>query len=120
MEKYGKIWGDTAPVFCQNNVEIHLVSIHAGGYCSKHRHAAKANQFLVIEGALEVRRWKAYGLEDVTTLNGGDSTTCPAGEWHQFRALTDVTAIEIYWTELDPADIERETVGGMEGAEAEQ
>ena len=34
------------------------------------------------------------------------------GEYHKFEALEDTIAYEIYWIELNPDDIVRETCGG--------
>ena len=33
------------------------------------------------------------------------------GEYHQFEAVEDTVAFELYWAEFDHEDIERETVG---------
>jgi hypothetical protein len=33
------------------------------------------------------------------------------GEYHQFEAVQDTIAFELYWAEFDHSDIERETVG---------
>lgn len=116
MEKQGKVWGETSTIFKSNNVEVHYITIKAGGFCSKHLHAHKANRFNVISGTLLIRIWKSYGsheLVDETTLDIGDEITVAPGEHHQFEAITDVQAIETYWVTLDSGDIEREVQGGM-------
>lgn len=113
--KAGKIWGNTKSLFAKNNVEIHRIEIGSGGVCSKHKHDHKFNLFYVESGSLEVRVWKnAYDLVDKTMLFAGDTTVVPPGEYHQFCALTECVAYEVYWVELDPEDISRETVGGHE------
>jgi hypothetical protein len=33
------------------------------------------------------------------------------GEYHQFEAVLDGEALELYWAEFDHDDIDRETVG---------
>jgi len=109
----GKVWGETYNIFERNGVRCMGLRIKAGGYCSKHRHKHQWNHFSVIEGDLKVRVWKNdYDLVDETWLVSGDSVEVRPGEYHQFIALTDVLAIESYWGECDPADIERDSCGG--------
>ena len=115
MTKQGKIWGETRLVFRNANAEVHLITAKQGGYCSKHRHIAKFNQFHVLRGRLAVETWKReYDLCDVTELGPGDTTTCAPGEYHRFRTLEDTDALEVYWVELRADDIERDNVGGTE------
>ena len=112
--KSGKIWGTTQPIFHANNVEVHRIAIVPGGFCSKHKHLNKWNLFYIESGELVVENWRVKsGLCDETTVSAGETFAVPPGEFHRFRALTDVVAYEIYWTELDPNDITRETVGGI-------
>ena len=118
MEIKGKVWGQTSPLFLQNNVEIHRIEGKKNGYCSRHFHQSKYNMFFVESGVLKVTITKDYGsgtLDDVTILRKGEQTTVPPGQWHQFEVLEDCVAFEIYWIELNPNDIERETVGGIKG-----
>ena len=111
----GKVWGETRPLFAQNNVELHHISIDAGAHCSKHMHEHKYNQFYVLDGRLSVQVWKNdYSLIDETILDGGESTVVAPGEYHQFKALADTEALEWYWVELDARDIQRDTVGGVQ------
>lgn len=115
--KSGKVWGSTQSLFHANNVEVHRISIVPGGYCSKHKHLNKWNLFYVESGKLQVEIWREKsGLRDETEISTGEMFAVPPGEFHRFRALTDVIAYEIYWVELDPNDIIRETVGGVEKA----
>jgi len=110
----GKVWGNTVPLLQSSCIEIHKIMVDAGGYCSKHTHQSKVNAFYVIEGRLEIHRWKSYDLVDVTVLHSGDMSIVPAGEPHMFKAITPVEALEIYWAELDHDDIQRDTVGGCD------
>lgn len=110
--KAGKVWGKTEALFARNNVEVHRIEVEKGGYCSKHKHANKWNMFFVESGELEVIVWKGGEVHDSTILQAGDNTAVPPGEFHQFKAVTDVIAYEMYWVELNANDIVRETVGG--------
>jgi hypothetical protein len=51
-------------------------------------------------------------LVDTTILNDGEFMQVKPGEFHEFRALQETVAFELYWAEFDPADIVRESVGG--------
>lgn len=108
----GKVWGETQCVFAQNNVEVHRINIKKGGYCSKHLHHHKFNEFMVISGRLKVDIWMPYGLIDTTTITDNQFCVVAPGLYHLFEALEDTIALEIYWVEL-AEDISRETIGGV-------
>ena len=111
----GKIWGKTSCLFHKNNVEIHRIEVKNNGYCSKHKHEHKFNLFFIEEGELEITIYRTdanTSIEDVTTLTDGESTYVEPGLYHKFMAKRDSIAYEIYWVELDPADIIREARGG--------
>lgn len=110
--KQGKVWGVTELIHANGVLEFHRIAIDAGGTCSKHRHKYKWNGFFVESGKLLVRAWKNdYDLVDETVLEAGEFTQIKPGEFHQFAALEDTVAFELYWAEFDHSDIERETVG---------
>lgn len=109
----GKVWGYTCPLFNKNNVELHYAKIKKGGFCSKHLHKHKFNQFIVFDGLLKVTIWKDYGLEDVTMVGKDQNCIVAPGEFHQFEALQESTILEIYWVDLNINDIIREGQGGM-------
>ena len=48
---------------------------------------------------------------DITILKEGQFTQVEPGEYHQFEAVRDTVAFELYWAEFDHGDIERENVG---------
>jgi len=111
-DKQGKVWGETSCIFFKNNVEIHRLKTNADSQCSKHKHDHKFNMFLVESGKLTVRVWKNdYDLVDDTYLSAGESMTVKPGEYHQFIAEEPAVVYEIYWTELDQNDIDRESCG---------
>ncbi len=120
MNIQGKVWGETVPLFNQNNVEVHFVKIKKGGYCSKHCHKAKYNKFLVLHGELKVSIWKDYGtetLEDISIVRTGQECTVSPGDFHRFEAIEDTQALEIYWVDLRVDDIVRQDHGGMKADE---
>jgi quercetin dioxygenase-like cupin family protein len=116
MQIQGKVWGFTSPLFNKNNTEVHLIHAKKGGYCSKHYHKSKYNQFLVLHGKLKITVWKEYGnetLEDITILEKGMECTVSPGDFHRFEVLEDTQALEIYWVELKDNDIVRADHGGV-------
>lgn len=111
----GKVWGTTQLLFRTSNVELHRIVARAGGYCSRHTHRSKFNFFYVERGRLQIETCKA-GLDDQVELGAGQFTTVAPGVPHRFRALEETVALELYWVELDPNDIQRSDHGGMQAA----
>jgi mannose-6-phosphate isomerase-like protein (cupin superfamily) len=108
----GKVWGKTELIEANSSLEFHRIEIKAGGICSKHKHKYKWNGFFVESGKLSIKVWKNnYDLVDDTILEAGVYTRVAPGEYHQFEALEDTIAYELYWANFDHEDIERETVG---------
>lgn len=112
--KSGKVWGQTEAIFVNSALEFHRIEARADAFCSKHQHKHKWNGFYVESGKLLIRVWKNdYDLIDETVLEAGDFTAVAPGEYHQFQALADTVAFELYWAAgLNPDDIQRDTVGG--------
>lgn len=109
----GKIWGSTSEIFRAPHLQIHLLDIEKGGYCSEHRHAQKTNEFIVLIGCLEILTWPTEGGNpDRTVLRSDEQTRIPAGVWHQFRAIEKSLALELYEPAPVDQDIERRTHGG--------
>jgi quercetin dioxygenase-like cupin family protein len=109
---YGKVWGTTECIFDKNNVSIHRIEIKKGGVCSKHYHEHKYNTFFVEDGKLKISIWQTdYDLVDETILTSGDSTNIQPKLIHQFLALEDTIAYEIYYTTLEDKDIIRLNTG---------
>ena len=109
----GKVWGETENIFSNHNFEFHRIRVDKGGFCSKHLHKHKYNGFYVEEGVLVVSVWKSgYDLVDKTTICSGQFHVVPPQEYHQFEALEDTIAFELYWGEFNPNDIVRENHGG--------
>ena len=115
MNIAGKVWGSTQEIFSKLNVEIHRITVNSGGYCSKHCHEHKFNAFYVEKGTLKIKVWKNdYDLCDETIIHTGEMCVVNPKEYHQFEALDNTIAFEIYWVELDSKDIVRDDCGGIE------
>ena len=112
-EKKGKIWGTTQLLFKSGSTEVHHIEARAGGYCSRHKHQTRTNQFFVIEGLLAIALWEAADQIDITILGPGEQTTIPIGQDHLFVALEDTKAIEIYQAKCMAEDIDRKWHGGL-------
>ena len=112
--KEGKIWGNTETLLVTPLMELHRIQINDDGYCSTHKHQFKWNLFYVISGTLEINVYKLdYDLVDKTVLQAGGYMTVKPGEYHHFKAITEVKALEIYYPEPISKDIERKSVGGI-------
>lgn len=109
---HAKVWGTTEEIFDNGSVEIHRIYVKKGGYCSKHKHQYKYNNFYIESGSLEISIFRD-NLIDSTTLSGAESTSIEPNVYHMFRAIEDTVAYEIYYTELKKDDIIRENVGGF-------
>lgn len=115
VDKSGKIWGETRLIHANGTLELHRIEVKKGGFCSKHKHAWKWNGFFVESGELKIKVWKNdYDLVDETILKAGDFTRVKPGEYHQFEALDDTVAFELYYAHFDHNDIIRESVGGTD------
>lgn len=111
---YGKIWGQTEPIFAANNVEVHRIEGKKGGISSNHKHNSKQSMFYIESGIVKIVIEKNdYELIDETILEDGQSTTIHAGEWHRFEIIEDAICYEIYWATIDPLDIERKDCGKL-------
>lgn len=113
----GKIWGTTQCIFHHDNVEMHRIEVKPGGYCSIHHHRNKFNMFYIERGQLLVRIFRGDNVEakptDTSTLTAGMFSLIKPGERHQFEAVHDTVAYEVYWSILDTEDIVRDAEGGI-------
>ncbi len=114
MTRQGKTWGYTTDVFMSQNVEVHVIEVKKGGFCSIHDHK-KINIFHVISGKLKVKVWMDEKLIDTTIIKAGETTAVYRGFEHQFEGLEDTICLEIYHIFLEPGDINRRkgSVGGV-------
>lgn len=108
----GKVWGKTQLIFAIPGFELHRIEAKQGGYCSMHKHESKENWFYVLSGRLRIEIEREGGT-DIVDLSAGDSTTVGFGKWHRFHALEPTEALEGYWSEMNPQDIVRRTLGGI-------
>jgi len=114
MKIQGKVWGLTQEVFKNSNFEIHRIEVNKGGYCSKHKHNHKINAFFIEKGKLNIKIYQTdYDLVDDTIASAGELSIVKPGLYHEFEALENTIAYEIYWVDLNHDDIERDSVGGV-------
>lgn len=113
----GKVWGNTRTIFNKNNTMVNYLILDKGhSWCSKHYHSHRYNMFFLISGKVKIYTWKNdYDLVDETILLPEQSTVVDPGERHRFEVLENSIMLEIYWVELDPRDIIRDDVGGVNG-----
>ena len=111
----GKVWGTTQELFACDNVEVHRIEVRAGGYCSSHYHAHKHNLFYVESGTLDITVTQHDGTADKTRLSEGEMCEVPPMLVHQFEAIRETVALEIYYVEpLEISeDIVRRSAGGI-------
>lgn len=112
MRTAGKVWGSTQLIESIPNLfEWHRIDVDAGHRCSRHSHASKYNGFFVEKGKLQITVWQPSGTVDETVLHPGDYMVVPPRVEHQFYALDNTIAFEVYWARLDPEDIDRANTG---------
>lgn len=121
MSKQGKVWGSSKTLLKTPFVEVHLIEVLPGGYCSLHSHRHRWNAFAVISGSLQIACKTDYDLVEVTDLKIGEACTVAPGTPHQFRCSDErgAVAFEIYYPEpVSGSDIQREGKGGRKRAKS--
>lgn len=108
MDRQRKVWGERWIVRRDSTHETALLDLKANTRCSWHRHQTKWNRFVVLSGKVEIAT-----PEGLTILTRGHSCTVGPGIWHEFRVHENSLMIEEMFVEYDPADIERQNVGGQ-------
>jgi len=110
MENIHKIWGERRRILLDNKNEVDLLYLKKDTFCSTHTHKTKNNKFIVISGAVRIESDFGNAL-----LNANDTWTILAPRKHRFVALEDSVMLEIAYVKegnIDPEDIERESLGG--------
>ena len=112
-----KAWGTSQILFHDLGAELVRIKPLKGGYSSEHMHRHKHNLFVVQSGCLVINLWDENG-HDIKTLWPGDTIMVEAGVWHQFQAVEDTVAHELYLkSDKSPGvfhdDIVRRSQGGI-------
>jgi mannose-6-phosphate isomerase-like protein (cupin superfamily) len=110
-----KPWGLSELLIREPTLEVHRLTIQAGGYCSIHFHCHKLQYLFVVSGRLRLRTFTATGrLSEERECATGDCVICDLDIRHQFEAVTDCLVYEVYQSEslLDPLDIVRLSESG--------
>lgn len=111
-----KLWGETTLLVHNQHIEMSLISIVRGGYCSKHLHEYKTNIFVVLSGCLLVTVYDADGRESTSLVESGGCLGVDAKLKHRFEAMAPTSAMEVYYPVVGPVlldDIVRDDVGGI-------
>lgn len=117
-----KPWGTYVTLFLDDKVELNLLRIKAGGFCSVHDHQRKRNVFFVISGDLKVSIFEARPehierMQQTLVDERDPPFDVESRIKHQFEALTDVVAYELSVADheqvIDLADIHRYTEAGF-------
>lgn len=110
MERELKIWGERWVIRKDSTHAVSYLYIKGNYRCSWHCHRTKFNLFVVITGTL-LLEIQELGERREIVLNRGESFTIKPGQWHEFRAVEDCTAIEEMYVEYDEGDIIRKVIG---------
>jgi len=111
-----KGWGITRCIHESEGTLVFHASIKKDGYCSKHYHEGRVNDFYVVSGVLDVSIYptaEADQPSEIYRLHAGQCLKIPVGVIHRFHALTDVELIETYWAVARMDDIVRYDLGGI-------
>jgi len=106
MERIHKVWGERWLIRLDSTHATSFLKLKAQTRCSWHRHQAKYNLFVVLNGKVGIKT--EYG--EILLGPGQEFTTGP-GEWHEFIVYEDSEMIEEMYVQYDEADIERERLG---------
>ena len=119
MKNQTKLWGNTTNLIMTDKLQIELLQIDAGGYCSLHRHVNKFNLFAVIEGTLSVFVEQDNNEQLHRLGEDHEILIVPPLMWHMFANTSKepVVCVEMYWRRnkqvlVEQKDIERLSEGG--------
>jgi glycine betaine/choline ABC-type transport system substrate-binding protein len=120
MEIFEKLWGWNVPFYKDYSIELCEIRVKSGGYSSKHYHEYKENTFKITKGKLAVFVFNEDGSKQLLTYYldpDSPAVTLSPKVVHQFFALEETTAIELYRSstdsKIDPQDIIRLSEGGL-------
>ncbi len=114
--KWTKLWGD-------ERVEVRLLEVKAGGFCTLHRHANMSNVFYVLEGSLRVDSYHAWPDDRRSSvtfeiLEEQDVAVVSPPTVHRFQAISKVVALEfniaVGSEPVDPLDSEQLGPAGLD------
>lgn len=111
-----KPWGVSELLVREPSFEFYRLTIKAGGYCSIHFHQHKLQYLFVVTGKLRLKTFTTAGrVAEERDCGTGDCVICDLDIRHQFEAITDCVAYEVYQSQdqLDAEDIVRLSEGGI-------
>ena len=116
--KEQKIWGVVQHIFASPHCAVSILETKKGAYCSRHKHLARVNRFVVCTGSIDVVEYAEDQSEAVRkTLGPGEIADVAAGTFHRFEVNESGLVVEVYWPaskfdEVQLTDIHRLDVGG--------
>lgn len=116
-----KPWGMFSRLYQDQFLIVDHIKAKRGGFSSIHYHERKTNLFVVERGMLQVSTYIRSALDSNEVIKQGIATLLPGYEFvvmpgmlHQFLALEDSWAYEVYWgAMIDPDDIVRLSQNGI-------
>jgi len=118
-ENINKVWGERRRIHLDDKNEIDLLYVKKDTFCSTHNHLEKINKFVVVSGKVKIET--EYGSK---ILVQNEAWVVEPPLKHRFYALEDSVMIEmaytkpevdgefVYYPNIDPKDINRESQGG--------
>jgi len=103
-----KCWGEVWHLFHSEHAAVSYLKLNAGFRCSRHYHAERANQFVVISGRIMVE-WGTE-LECCTELGPDEAFTVPSKILHRFRVLESGVVIEVYWPDVPGGKVRQDDI----------
>lgn len=100
-------WGSWHTLYIDAKLELRLLDIKAGGFCSTHTHKGKFNSFEVIEGRLFVTIMRL--------IHGGNLVPCQVHELRPRDRSFSTVPGEIHLFHTDRPTLVYETMRAAEG-----
>ena len=105
-----KIWGERRRILLTDKCEIDLLYLKKDSFCSRHKHKAKTNKFVVVKGKVRIET-----EFDKKILGKNQSFEVKAPLIHRFFALKNSIMVELAYVDegyIKPDDIKRFKQGG--------
>ena len=113
MHAETKAWGTCYHIFKNSNVNVDLLRIEPGGYCSLHKHQAKHNLFYVLKGILDIELDLHDDIRKICLNQENPRFIIAPGIHHRFTSYEGCRCIEISFVKINDNDIIRFSESGI-------